>query len=62
MDYLAWHKIENANLDFLRNSLGIEEQHIQTIQQTTVNHLRPVYRTLYIRQFLTSLSNNFLHA
>jgi len=55
IDYLYWHKIKNANLNYLTRSLRIEIEQINKITKNDTLNLRDVYKFTYIQQFLDSL-------
>lgn len=55
LDYIYWHKIENADRDFLVESLRIESTHIDSISKTQIKQLKSVYKLKYIQTFLNQL-------
>lgn len=56
IDYIYWNKIKDANLDFLKNSLRIEDSELATIRRSQIRELIPVYNSTSIKKFLNSLS------
>ena len=55
VDYVHWHKIKDANMDFLKNSLRIEEENLSTIKMTDIKKLLQVYKSGYAGKFLKNL-------
>lgn len=45
MDYVYWHKVKKANMDFLINSLRIEEENLKTIKISEINALWHIYKS-----------------
>lgn len=58
MDYVYYRKIENANCDFLINSLRIEEEDIvEKITFSEITVLKTLYQSRYISHFLKNLTH-----
>lgn len=55
VDYVYLHKINNANMRFLTDSLRIEPQHISTIKKNEIKSFLSLYRSHYVRDFLKNL-------
>jgi len=55
IDYVLWHKIDNANLQFLNTSLRIEEEYLNTIKKEDIKSLAPIYKSKRVAQFLKNL-------
>ena len=55
IDYVYLHKIKNANIDFLHQSLRIEIDELRTITMQEIKALKPIYRSHYVQQFLRNL-------
>ncbi len=56
IDYIYWHKIDNANLKFLSNSLRIENDNIIGIKLAEINELGLVYKSARVHKFLAALA------
>lgn len=57
VDYIVWHKINNANLEFLRSSLRLEEEFLNTIKKRDIKELISVYSGARVIKFLKTLLN-----
>lgn len=55
IDYIYWHKIDNADNDFLMNSLRIDEDHLRNIKTSDVYELLPIYRSLRVERALKNM-------
>lgn len=55
MDYVYWHKVNDANTDFLIHSLRIDELHLKEIKKTDIQNLLPVYHSKRVQQLLKNL-------
>ncbi len=55
MDYVYWHKVDNADISFLMNSLRIDIENIQTLQIKEIEELMLIYRAKRIRVFLKNI-------
>lgn len=55
MDYVYWHKVKNADLDFLENSLRIEKTTLDEITLEEIDSLKPVYRASIVQDFLENV-------
>ena len=55
MDYVYFHKIKNADVNFLLHSLRIEMDDIEKITRKEITVLRNVYQSRYVMQFLQNL-------
>lgn len=55
IDYIYWHKIDNADRVFLQSSLRIELEHIMKITPAEINQLMPVYKSVRVKAFLKKL-------
>ncbi len=55
VDYVYWHKVKEANVDFLINSLRIEEEHLKTIEISEINALWHVYKSVCVNKLLKTL-------
>lgn len=59
IDYIHWHKIKSANLDFLKESLRIENYQLLTINKSAILELITVYRSTSIKNFLNQLAKGY---
>ena len=55
VDYIHWYKIKEANMDFLKNSLRIEEENLSSIKFTEIKELLQSYKSGYVNKFLNNL-------
>ena len=55
VDYVYWHKVKEANMDFLINSLRIEEENLRTINTSEINALLHVYKSSCVNKLLKIL-------
>ncbi len=55
VDYVYLHKIKNANMPFLTDSLRIEPQQLSTIKKNEIQLFFSLYRSDYVRTFLKNL-------
>lgn len=55
IDYIYWHKVDNAGLDFLKNSLRIEVDNLSTVKKKDIYELQLVYYAKPVTQFLRNL-------
>ncbi len=55
MDYVYCHKVENANIHFLTESLRIEETDIEKITFREITVLKNVYQSRYVMRLLKNL-------
>lgn len=55
VDYIYLHKIDNANMHFLTDSLRIEPQYISIIKKNEIKLFFSLYRSQYVRTFLKNL-------
>lgn len=55
MDYMYWHKINNAGYDFLQTSLRIEPENIHQLQASDIMSMMTVYKSSYAVKFLKNL-------
>ena len=55
MDYVYWHKIDNADTDFLIHGLRIDELHLKEIKKTDIQNLLPVYHSKRVQQLLKNI-------
>lgn len=56
MDYIYLNKVEHADLDFLFQSLRVEEENINKVSREDIDTLLPVYRSARVRAFLKALA------
>ena len=61
MDYVYWHKIDNANMDFLIQSLRIEPECLSRIKKKDIITLQAIYRSKRVIQFLQNLLSELNH-
>jgi len=54
-DYVYWHKIKMANMNFLINGLRIEEENIYQLKKSEVNVLMGIYKKGRTYYFLKNL-------
>lgn len=55
IDYIYWHKVDNANFDFLKDNLRIEEDNLLKISKKNILSLQSVYHSKRVNQFLKNL-------
>lgn len=55
IDYIFWHKVDNANMQFLNTSLRIESEYLNTIRKENIENLASVYKSKHVAQFLKNL-------
>ena len=54
-DYVYWHAINEANIDFLKYSLRIEEYNLKSIKKSEIKLLMQIYKKGRVKCFLENL-------
>lgn len=55
IDYIYWHKIDNADSNFLRKSLRIDDEFLNAMVRQDIIQLKSVYQSKRIKLFLEKL-------
>ncbi len=54
-DYVYWHKIENADKEFLKTGLRIEDEHLNQLTRSNIEELIKIYPVKRVKVFLSNL-------
>ena len=62
MDYVAWHNVQDLDLDFLEHSLRIESEDIPSVMKQEIKQYSEVYKSKHVYDLLVGLQGGKVNA